>query len=113
MNRRLSAFSVLETLVASVIFLIIFMIAMRALADLTGYRTACLDPAIIEVEMERCRQNYIRNCSIGNEVEYECGWGKIVISVEPNYEYDGVMLLNVTAVPYKGMTLEYRCLCEY
>lgn len=108
MNRELSAFSVFETLVASVVFLI----GMRTLADVLAYRTCCPDPAIMENEMERCRQRYLRSGFAVREAEYDYDWGTIAVNGEPFSGVAGVMLVTVKAVPDKGMVSVYRYLYD-
>lgn len=101
---RLKATSLLETVVASVIFLIVFGMAMRAAVDLRKLGTP--DWAQIERDFNEFRKRVPED---GEVLEYE--WGKIETQCRGYHDVPGLVDVQVTLHLKDGRRTVYRYLC--
>jgi hypothetical protein len=85
LNRKLQATSLLETIVSSIIFMIVFIIAMHSMTNLLVYENRQPNYLIIENDMKKCR-HLIEKEGIEENVRekyYSFPWGKVRVSVSP------------------------------
>lgn len=106
---RLKATSLIETLVASIVFLIVFVIAMDSVVRLnSSYR-----PGSSWAEMERdyneSRTRYKRLLmeSGAGYKSYAFRWGRIDFSCERYKDFDDLWLVTATVVPSHGNGFSY------
>ncbi|GEM_PF-1107211 len=104
---NLSATSLVETIVSSIIFMIVFIIAMDALTNLLVYDQKNPNYIIVENDLKKCRrtiekEGFDENI---NEKRYPYEWGEIKVSVSP-YK-DNVLLINMTSHVDKGQSIGY------
>lgn len=106
---KLQAFSLMETIVASVIFMIIFLIGMYTLTSLVKYDITDTSYLTMENELQKLRKSLVLEESFPTEQEYVYEWGDINIHIAP-YR-DNVYLVELTAVSKKmHKTIYYRFL---
>lgn len=108
MKANLCAFSLMETLVASVIFLTVFMIATDVLGNLAAHNLDHPGPVAVEREIERCRMDAIETDEVFTERSYDYPWGCILISVAPYGEMAELRLMTVSARINGGNVVTYR-----
>lgn len=108
-KKGLSAFSLIETIVASVIFMIIFIIAMHTLTNIVKYDITDTSYLIMENELQKLRKSIVLDNSFPVEQEYVYEWGDIKIHITP-YR-NNVYQVELTAVSKKkNKTINYRFL---
>lgn len=108
-KNKLQAFSLVETIVASVIFMIIFLIGMYTLTSLVKYDIADTSYLIMENEIQKLRKNIVLNESFPTEQDYVYMWGNVSIHITP-YR-NNVYQVELTAVSKeKKKTINYRFL---
>lgn len=108
-KKSLQAFSIIETIVASVIFMIIFLIGMYTLTGLVKYNLMDTSYLVMEYELQKLRKNIILNNSFPTKQRYTYEWGEASIYITP-YR-DNVYLINLIAVSKeKNRTISYRLL---
>lgn len=101
---RLKAAALLETIVASLIFLLIFGMAMDALVHI--HKTSDPDCAVMERTF-----NEFRDSSVAvSEGFCEYSWGAIRWLCKDVSEMEGLVEVNVTATMKGGQKIEYRYL---
>ncbi len=110
---RLRGSSLVETLVAAVIFLVVFAASMEMLARITVSEESAADMISAELQMQRAFDRYV--CApAGTSHIQEYSWGDIVVSVE---RYGESRRLNVVEVCSRlkcgGRVLRYRRIVEY
>ncbi len=106
---KLQAFSLIETIVASVIFMIIFLISMHTLTSLAKYDITDTSYLNMENELQKLRKGLVLGESFPTEQEYVYEWGNINIHITP-YR-NNVYLVELTAVSKKmHKTIYYRFL---
>ena len=109
---KLSASTLIETITASVIFMIVFVIAMDALTAIMTHDTKDSDYIVVENEISKLRRNLIDNTEeirAGDNV-YEFGWGEIRLNIS-EYRNNGIFLVDIDAVSLKGRRMaDYRFL---
>ena len=109
---RLSASTLIETITASVIFMIVFVIAMDVLTTIITHDTKDSDYIVVENEISKLRRDIIDNgddIRVGDSV-YEFGWGEIRLNIS-EYRNNGVFLVDIDAVSLKGRRMAvYRFL---
>lgn len=77
----LSGSTLLETITASVIFMIIFVLAMDTLTRLMVYDNEDADYLLIETDLNKCRRQICMNNVTPDEDIYEYEWGKIDVKI--------------------------------
>lgn len=99
MKMKLPATSLVEALVASVIFMTIFMIAMDSLVNLTTAGIGYPGPVIIESEAGYCTEKFLR----GNDTEriFNYRWGKVRCTRKPFPAISDIIQIDVT-ISIKG-----------
>lgn len=99
MKTKLPATSLIEALVASVIFMTIFMIAMVSLVSLTTAGIGFPGPVIIESEACICTEKFIR----GNDTEhiFNYRWGEVRCTRKPFSNIPDIIQIDVT-ISIKG-----------
>lgn len=110
LNRKLQATSLLETIVSSIIFMIVFIIAMHSMTNLLVYENRQPNYLIIENDMKKCRR-LIEKEGIEenvNERYYPFSWGKVRVSVSP-YK-DNIFLIYMSSEIEGGQSIGYRFL---
>lgn len=108
-TKSLQAYSLVETIVSSVIFMIIFLIGMYTLTNLTRYDIADASYLVMEMELQKLRQEIILSNPFPTEQDYIYKWGEIHVCII-QYKNE-VYQVEVTAVSQKGhKTIRYRFL---
>lgn len=107
LKHTLPATSLLETIVSSVIFMIIFIIAMHSMTNLLVYENRQPDWLIIENDMKKCRRMIEKEGIDENRREhyYPFSWGRIRVSVEP-YK-DNILLIEMASEIESGQSVGY------
>ena len=109
---KLSASTLIETITASVIFMIVFVIAMDVLTTIITHDTKDSDYIVVENEISKLRRDIIDNgddIRVGDSV-YEFGWGEVRLNIS-EYRNNGVFLVDIDAVSLKGRRMAaYRFL---
>ncbi len=107
LKRELPATSLLETIVSSVIFMILFIIAMHSMTNLLVYENRQPDRLIIENDMRKCRR-MIEKEGINESKSaqyYPFSWGKIRVSATP-YK-DNILLIEMASEIESGQSVGY------
>lgn len=108
-KKSLQAFSLIETIIASVFFMIVFLISMHTLTSLIKYDIADTGYLIMENELQKLRKGVILNESFPTEQYYTYEWGNVNIHITP-YKRN-VYQIKLTAVSKeKNKTISYRFL---
>lgn len=110
LTRKLPATSLLETIVSSVIFMIIFIIAMHSMTNLLVYENKQPNYLIIENDLRKCRQMIEKEGVDENikEQNYSFPWGKVKVSVSP---YKGnILLIHMASEVDSGQSTGYHFL---
>lgn len=110
---RLKGSSLIETLVAAVIFLAVFAASIEMLARITVSEESAADMIAAELQMRRMFDRYV--CApAGTSHIQEYSWGDIAVSVE---RYGASRRLNVVNVSARlkcgGRILRYRRIVEH
>ena len=107
MKHILKATSIVEALVAAVIFLTVFMVAMNAFTNLSRIgMNNIVSPVEVEDALWECIRRFEKNES---EIQiYEYRWGSIEVKASPIGMYERVEQINVTAYLNNGRTICYR-----
>lgn len=106
MKTTLKGASLVEALVASVIFLIVFLIAMSSLVNIARIKVSGPSPAEIEDAVEECitRLKY----DSGNTRFYNYEWGVVEVDTKTYEMFDGVLDVTVSSKVKYGRTVIYR-----
>lgn len=110
LNLKLSATSLLETIVSSIIFMIVFIIAMHSMTNLLVYENKQPNYLIIENDMKKCRR-MIEGSRIDvaeNQLRYPFSWGNVIVSVSP-YK-DSIILIQMASEIENGQSTGYSFL---
>lgn len=110
LTRKLPATSLLETIVSSIIFMIVFIIAMHSLTHLLIYENRQPSYLVIESDMKKCCR-LIEKEGIDVKVHeqfYSFSWGKISIKVSP-YK-DDIFLIHMVSEIENGQSISYHFL---
>ncbi|MCM1177257.1 MAG: hypothetical protein NC115_01810 [Bacteroidales bacterium] len=111
MKVYLGAYSIVEPIVASVIFMLSFLLAVDAISsvDMLGMKSIRLQE--VEEAMETCAEDYVRESSCtGTEKVYMFDWGTITVSAE--VYLDGLLEVTVMSETKNGTDMVYRYLME-
>lgn len=107
--KSLPAYSLIETIVASVIFMIVFLIGMYTLTGLTKHDLTDADYLAMEVGLQKLRKEITLAAPFPAEQNYVYEWGEISVYIEC-YK-DEVYRIELTAVSKKKhKTISYRFL---
>jgi len=104
---KLTATSLLETIVSSIIFMIIFIIAMHSMTNLLVYENKRPNYLIIENDFKKCRR-LIEKVGIDENIHekyYSFPWGKVKVSVSP-YKGD-ILLIHMASEVDIGQSIGY------
>ncbi len=105
--------SLVETLVAAVIFLSVFFASIEMLARITVADEAAMDVVVAELQMRRMFDGYA-DAPSGTSHTQEFPWGDITVSVERYGESRRLNVVNVCArIKCGGRVLQYRRIVEY
>ncbi len=107
-RKRLQASTLMETITASIIFMIVFVMAMDTLTRLLTFDKDGAEYIQVENELGRCRK-LIRQSELRPETStYLYDWGEIRVEIL-NYK-ENVFLVNMVATGKKQRTISYRFL---
>lgn len=107
LTQKLIATSLLETIVSSVIFMILFIIAMHSMTNLLVYENKQPNHLVIENDLKKCRRIIAKEGVDENTKEqyYSFPWGKIKVSVSP---YKGnILLIHISSEIEGGQSTGY------
>ncbi|ULB34945.1 MULTISPECIES: hypothetical protein [Proteiniphilum] len=107
LTQKLIATSLLETIVSSVIFMILFIIAMHSMTNLLVYENRQPNHLVIENDLKKCRQLIEKEGVYKNTKEryYSFPWGKIKVSIFP-YKGD-ILLIHISSKIEGGQSTGY------
>ena len=98
----------MEALVASVIFLTVFLIGMHSLTNIARINRSGPSPVEMEQAVRECR-NLFENESINQKV-YQYDWGTVEFKADPYRMFDDLYDVTVVAKTKSGNTVVYRYL---
>lgn len=105
--------SLVEVLVAAVIFLSVFFASIEMLARITVAGEAAPDVIVAELQMLRIFDKNMY-APAGTSHTHEYSWGNITVSVERYGELRRLNVVNVCArIKCGGRVLQYRRIVEY
>ncbi|GEM_PF-4345660 len=113
MKTKLRAFSLAETLVASVIFLTVFMIATDVLGNIAAHDLDYPGPVAVEREIERCRADALDADELFVERTYDYPWGCIIVSLAPYETVPELRRMTVSAKTKAGNVVTYKYIETY
>ncbi|MBQ8838383.1 MAG: hypothetical protein IJ005_03595 [Bacteroidales bacterium] len=108
MKTALKGASLVEALVASVIFLTIFLIATDSLINIARINIDGPSP----VEVEEALRDCIRRFEVkpDNGRSYDFDWGVVEVGAKPYRRSDEILDVTITARTWNGRTVIYRYL---
>ena len=110
MRKTLKAASIVEALVASVIFLTVFLIAMSSLVNIARIRASRPSPVDIEDAVAECIAKFKDESD--NASSYDFEWGAVQLNAKPYGTFDGVMDVTVLAKVKYGRTVIYKYIIQ-
>jgi len=105
---KLSGSTLIETITASVIFMIVFVMALDALTGIMTHDTRDSDYIIIENDINKLRREIVLNIediSLGSS-RYEYKWGEIRLDIS-DYNDTGISLVDIEAISLTGKRMSY------
>lgn len=108
MKISLKGASLVEALVASVIFLTVFLIAMDSLANIARLNLSGASPVAMEEAVGKCLEKFAAETA--NRRTYSYPWGDIEIGAKPYDAAGDVLDVTVMAKVKNGNTVIYRYL---
>lgn len=111
-SNELKAFSLVETLVASVIFLTVMMLATSALAEIAGHSPDVPGPIEVELTVRKCCEEVMSSGTSVSELSFDYKWGKVEVSIHPEPDSPELLRMAATAKIRGVYTLRYRCLVD-
>ncbi len=112
MKMSLKGTSLVEALVASVIFLTVFLIAMDSLTNIARLNLSGASPVAIEEAAGECLEKFAEGTA--DKAAYSYPWGDVEIVAEPYRQADDLLDVTVRAKSKNGYTVIYRYLiCRY
>lgn len=110
---RLKGASLVEMLVAAVIFLAVFAVSMEMLARITVSEESAADVVAAELEMRRAFDRY-KAAPAGMSDAQEYDWGTIAVRVESYADSRRLNVVDICACMKRGgRVLRYRRIVEY
>ena len=106
MKTTLQGASLVEALVASVIFLTIFLIAMSSLVNIARIKVSGPSPVEIEDAVEECIDKFKDESD--NSRSYDFEWGVVDVVAKPYETFAEVFDVTVSAKVKYGRTVIYR-----
>ena len=108
MKRSLKGASLVEALVASVIFLTVFLMAMDSLMNIARINHSGVSP----VEMEAAVRDCLKKIEDGStdKRSYCYQWGSVEVDAQPYKAFDDLLDVTVTAKAKNGCAIIYRFL---
>lgn len=106
MKNTLKGASLVEALVASVIFLTVFLIAMSSLINIARIKVSGPSPVEIEDAVEECIARF--KDEFDDSRSYDLDWGVVEVNAKPYEISDGVLDVTVSAKVKYGRTVIYR-----
>lgn len=106
MRKTLKGASLVEALVASVIFLTVFLIAMSSLINIARIKVSGPSPVEIEDAVEECIARF--KYESDNSRSYDFEWGVVEVDAKPYETFAEVFDVTVSAKVKNGMTVIYR-----
>ena len=106
MKTTLQGASLVEALVASVIFLTVFLIAMSSLINIARIKVSGPSPVEIENAVEECIAKF--KDEPDDSRSYDFDWGVVEVNAKPYETSDGVLDVTVSAKVKYGRTVIYR-----
>lgn len=77
----LQAYCLVETIVSSVIFMIVFLLGMYALTQLVGYSMVDVNSVVVELELQKQRKRIAKNVLSPAKQNYAYTWGEIIVNI--------------------------------
>lgn len=108
MKQRLKGASLVEALVASVIFLTVFFIAMDSLMNISRVSLPVVSPVDIEMSVNECVKKFAEG--MDSKASFSYTWGNIEIDSIPYKAADCVLDVTVSAKDKNGCLVIYRLL---
>lgn len=109
-ERKFRASTVLEVIVASVLFLILFFLAMEMLVRISGQQS---DDTLLQAEIDRqaCVQEFNTKHNVPGEYGREYSWGEIAVTVKQYREMPAVQELQfITRIAKNNRVFHFRML---
>ena len=106
MKNTLKGASLVEALVASVIFLTVFLIAMNSLVNIARLNVFGPSPVEIEAAVEECLAKFKDESD--NSHSYDFDWGVVDVNAKPYGMFDGVLDVTLSAKVKYRQTVIYR-----
>lgn len=106
MKTTLQGASLVEALVASVIFLTIFLIAMSSLVNIARIKVSGPSPVEIEDAVEECIAKFKDESDDSRSYDFE--WGVVEVDAKPYRASDRVLEVAASAKVKYGRTVVYR-----
>jgi len=98
-NRELAASTLIETITASVIFMIIFIMAMDTMTRLFVFDSIDTDYIVMENDIKKCRRKINQKELYSGRETYRYEWGEIEVEIT-NYK-DNVYQVDLIATSVK------------
>lgn len=103
LKKTLQAYSLLETITSSVIFMIVFLIGMHTLTLLAKSDAVSTNSLVVEIELQKLRKQIAQSTLNPLNQSYDYNWGKIKVSAA---HYRGaVFVVNLTAINQENREL--------
>ena len=106
MKTTLQGASLVEALVASVIFLTVFLIAMSSLINIARIKVSGPSPVEIEDAVEECIEKFKNESDDSRSYDFDLG--VVEVNAKPYETSDGVLDVTVSAKVKYGRTVIYR-----
>lgn len=108
-NRKLVASTLIETITASVIFMIVFIMAMDTMTRLLGFDSNDADFIVMENDIKKCRKEINQKELQPGKETYIYSWGEIELEIK-NYK-ENIYQVDLMAISVKKhRRIEYRFL---
>lgn len=98
--------SLVEALVASVIFLTVFMIAMTSLVNITKLNLSTASVPEMELAVGECMDKF--SLEFGTSASYGYEWGHVEITTVPYRSLDDLLEVTASAKAKRGGDIIYR-----
>ncbi|WP_291530709.1 hypothetical protein [Bacteroides sp. UBA939] len=109
-RRTLSASTMMETITASVVFMIIFVLAMDTLTRLVVNGNEDSDSLLIETDMNKCRRRICQSTLVPGVETYEYDWGQMVVEITAYKDKEDIYQIEMIATTDKHREIRFRFL---